>query len=126
MISILCEHLNQCLCLLPWVGKVVELQFQFLAMLEGALDGRSGFVEAAGLAATARSHTPRSVPTHQPGRSGGEAVQLGTGDSEALRDHFHCSEGTAQRDILDPESRGSTDIHLVLGVKAMRENHLPC
>lgn len=84
-------------------------------MLEGAPDGRSGFVAAAGLAATAavRSRTPRSVPTRRPGRLGEEAVQSGTGDSEALRDHFHCSEGTVQRHIPDPESRGSTDIHFV-------------
>ncbi len=55
---------------------VVERQFQSLAMLEDAADGqdfRSGFVEAAGLAATAavRGHTHRSAPTHRPGNLGG-------------------------------------------------------
>lgn len=61
----------------PWAGKVVEHLFQSLAMLEDAEDGqdfRSGFVEAAGLAAIAavRGHMHQSVPMHRPGSLGGE------------------------------------------------------
>lgn len=56
----------------PWVGKVVEHQFQSLAMLGDVVDGQdfhSGFVEAAGQAATAavRVYMHQSVPKPRPG-----------------------------------------------------------
>lgn len=103
----------------PWVGKVVEHQFQSQAMLEGALDGpdfHSGFVEAAGLAATAAAmggHTHQSAPTHLPGGLGGEADQRGMGGLETLDDHFHCSEDMVQEDIqhpLDSVDQDSDDV----------------
>lgn len=99
---------------IPWVGKVVEHPFRSPAMLVGALDGqdfRSGFVEAAGLAAIAavRGHTHQSAPTRRPASLGGEPGQRGKGGSEASCDRFHCSEGTAQEDIQDPENTGRTD-----------------
>lgn len=91
----------------PWVGKVVERQFQSRAMLGDAVDGqdfRSGFGEAAGLAAIAAVgvHTLQSAPTHQPGGFGAEAGRWGMGGLKALHDHLHCSEGTPQEDIQDP------------------------
>lgn len=94
---------------------VVEHQFQSQATLEGVPGGqdfRRDFVEAAGLAAIAavRGHRPQSVPRSQPGGSGGEAGQWGMGGLGALHDHFHCSGGTVQQDIQDPESRDTIDI----------------
>lgn len=94
---------------------VVEHQFQSPAMLEGVPGGqdfRSDFAEAAGLAATAavKGHRPQSVPRSQPEGSGGEAGQWGMEGLGALRDRFHCSGGTVQQDIQDPESRGTIDI----------------
>lgn len=91
----------------PWVGKAVERQFQSLAMLEDAVDGqdfRSGFAQAAGLAAIAAvgEHMHQSAPMHRPGGLGGEAGPWGMGGLTALHDHFHCSEGTLQEDIQDP------------------------
>lgn len=108
------HFINSCR-IIPWVGKVVEHHFQSQAMLEGALDGRdfrSGFVEAAGLAAIAavRGHKPPSAPTCRPGGLRGEAGQLGMGGLGVLHDHFHYSEGTVQQHIQDPESRGRRDI----------------
>ena len=103
------------------------LQFRSPATLEGALDGRdsrSGFVEAAGPAATAavRERTRQSAPTPQPGSSGGEAGQWGTGGLEALHAHFHCSEDI-QQDIQDPENTGRKDTckkcFNLLGVKVI-------
>lgn len=93
---------------------VVEHQFQYPATLEDVLDGQdfhSGFVEAADWAATAavRVRTHQSAPKPRPGSWGGETDQWGTGGLEALHDLLHCSEGTVQEDIQDPESRGRTD-----------------
>ena len=75
-------------------------------------DFRSGFAEAAGLAAIAavEGRTQQSVPTRQPGGLSGEAGQWGMGGLKALHDHLHCSEGTPQEDIQGPGSRGKTDI----------------
>ncbi len=88
-------------------------QFRSPATLEDVQDGQdshSGFVEAAGLAATAavRGHTHQSAPRHQPGGLGGAAVRWGKGHLEASHDHSHCSEGTVQQDNQDPENRGRT------------------
>lgn len=82
-------------------------------MLEGAQgeqDFHNGFVEAAGRAATAaaRGHMPPSGPSHQSAGLDGEAGQRDTAGSEALHDHCHCSEDTAQQDIQDPGSRVKT------------------
>lgn len=116
----------------PWVGKGVERQFQSLAMLEGVQDGqdfRSGFVEAAGLAATAavRGHMRQSAPTHRPGGSGGEAGQRGMGGLGALRDHFRCSEGTVQQDIQDPlDSVGQDSDGAGVGVESVAAQMARC
>lgn len=97
--------------MIPWVGMVGELQFQFQAMLEGVLVGqgsRSGLVVAVDQAATAaaeRGHKLQSESTCLLGGLGGEAGQWGMVDLEAFRDHFHCSEDTDQRDIQDPDGR---------------------
>lgn len=100
--------------MIPWVGMVGELQFQFQAMLEGVLVGqgsRSGLVVAVDQAATAaaeRGHKLQSESTCLLGGLGGEAGQRGMVDLEAFRDRFHCSEDTDQWDIQDPDSRSRT------------------
>lgn len=93
----------------------MEHRFRSQATLEGVPGGqdfRSDFVEAAGPAAIAavRGHRPQSVPRSQPGGLGGEAGQWGMGGLGALHDHFHCSGGTVQQDIQEPESRGTINI----------------
>lgn len=105
----------------PWVGKVVEHQFQSPAMLEGVQDGqgfRSGFAGAAGptAIAAARGHKHQSAPRHRSGSSGGEAGLSGTGGSDASHDHFHCSEETVQQhnqDPLDNEGRDTDGVGVV-------------
>lgn len=90
-----------------WAGKVGEHQFQFLATLEDVVDGwdfRSGFVEAAGRAATAavRVRMDQSEPMHLPEGWDGETGQSGMEDLEASHALLHCSEGTVQQDTRDP------------------------
>lgn len=90
-----------------WAGKVGEHQFQFLATLEDVVDGwdfRSGFVEAAGRAATAavRLRMDQSEPMHLPEGWDGETGQSGMEDLEASHALLHCSEGTVQQDTQDP------------------------
>lgn len=107
----------------PWVGTVAERQFQSLAMLEDAVDGqdfRSGFVEAAGRAATAAGelHTHQSVPTLQPEDWGGGTGQWGMGGLEALHDPLQYSGGMFQEDIqvpLDSVDQDSDDVGVESG-----------
>lgn len=83
--------------------------------VEDGQDSRSGFGEAAGLAAIAavRVRTHQSVPTLQPEDWDGETGQWGMEDLEASRDHLHYSEDTVQVDIqepLDSVDRHSDDV----------------
>ena len=92
---------------------VVERLFQSPAMLEDVKDGhdfRSGFVEAAGLAAIAAVsvHTHQSVPMLQPENWDGETGRWDMGGLEALHVHLQYSEGTVQEDIQVSESRDRT------------------
>lgn len=93
----------------------MEHQFQFLATQEGGVDeqnSHSGFVGAAGRAATAAEmvHMDQNVPIHQAVNWDGVTAQWGMGGLVALRDQFHYSEGTEQEDIQEPKNRERTDI----------------
>lgn len=118
----------------PWVGKVVVHQFQSLAMLEDAVDGhdfRSGFAQAAGLAAIAAvgEHMHQSAPMHRPGGLGGVAGPWGMGGLKALHDHLHCSEGTPQEDIqdlLDSVDQDNDDVDADVDVESVAAQTAHC
>ena len=82
-------------------------------------DFHSGFVEVAGLAATAAvmEHMGQGVPMHHLESWGAEAAQWGMGDLEALHVHLHCSASTSRDDIRHPESTCKSNVN-VAGVFA--------
>lgn len=92
-----------------------EHQFQFLARQEDGVDEQdfhTGFVEAAGPAATAavRVHMDQSVPIHQ----AVACAQWDMVDLKAFHDHLRCSEGTDQEDIQGPERISSSNYILLV------------